>query len=244
MISIIIPTLNEQEYLPKLLDSIKSQDFSDYEIIVADAGSVDKTIEIAKNYGCIIVKGGLPAKARNSGAQIAKGDILLFLDSDSILSSYDFLSNSLDEFRKKNLGIAIFRLSPISRKIFDKISYWIWNRWIILVKNFFPHGAGAFLVKKSLHQSTGGFNESITFAEDQAYVATLSKNAKFDVIKKNPALISVRRFDKDGRIKTCIKYILADFHILFFGPVKSDIFKYKFGHYKNGNPKSKIPNPK
>ena len=43
--SIIIPTYNEEEYLPILLDSIKEQDFSDYEVIVADANSTDKTRE-------------------------------------------------------------------------------------------------------------------------------------------------------------------------------------------------------
>ena len=59
-ISIIIPTYNEEEYLPKLLESIKSQDFTDYEVIVADAQSNDNTREIAKEYGCVVVEGGLP----------------------------------------------------------------------------------------------------------------------------------------------------------------------------------------
>ncbi len=50
-ISIVIPTLNEEAFLPTLLDSIKKQSFTDYEIIVADAGSKDKTIDIAQEYG-------------------------------------------------------------------------------------------------------------------------------------------------------------------------------------------------
>ena len=91
MLSIIIPTLNEEKYLPLLLESIKKQkDFFDYEIIVADAGSKDKTLEIAKNYGCITVGGGLPSKARNEGAKITNGNTLLFLDADVILTN-DFL---------------------------------------------------------------------------------------------------------------------------------------------------------
>jgi glycosyltransferase involved in cell wall biosynthesis len=77
-ISIIIPTKNEETCLPKLLDSIKSQDFPDYEIIIADANSTDKTREIAKSYGCIVVDGGLPAVGRNRGAEVANGEILLF----------------------------------------------------------------------------------------------------------------------------------------------------------------------
>lgn len=92
--SIIIPTLNEEKFLPRLLDSIKKQDSKDYEIIVADAGSKDATVEIAKKYRCKIVQGGLPAKGRNEGAKIAQGDLLLFLDADVQLPS-DFLKNSL-----------------------------------------------------------------------------------------------------------------------------------------------------
>ena len=87
-LSIIIPTLNEENYLPLLLESIKKQNFKSYEIIVADAGSTDRTIEIAKNHGCKITSGGLPAKARNQGAKIAKGDLLLFSDADIVFLSF------------------------------------------------------------------------------------------------------------------------------------------------------------
>ena len=78
--SLIIPCLNEEKYLPLLLDSIKKQNFKDYEIIIADAGSKDKTLEIAKKYDCRIIPGGLPAKGRNEGAKIAKGELLFFCD--------------------------------------------------------------------------------------------------------------------------------------------------------------------
>ena len=95
--SIIIPTYNEEEYLPKLLESIKSQDFTDYEVIVADAQSNDNTREIAKEYGCIVVEGGLPGVGRNKGAEVAKGEVLLFLDSDLELTK-NYLANVIEEF--------------------------------------------------------------------------------------------------------------------------------------------------
>src|SRR6056297_2678752 len=84
MLSIIIPTLNEEDFLKNTLKEIKRQDFENYEIIVADAGSNDNTKEIAKDFNCKIVEGGSPAQGRNSGAEVAQGDILLFLDSDLI----------------------------------------------------------------------------------------------------------------------------------------------------------------
>ena len=82
--SIIIPTYNEEEYLPVLLESIKKQDFDDYEVIVADANSTDRTREIAEEYGCIVVDGGLPGVGRNNGARVAKGEYLLFLQFTSL----------------------------------------------------------------------------------------------------------------------------------------------------------------
>ena len=66
---------DEEEYLPVLLDSIKEQSFKDYEIIVADANSTDRTREIAEEYGCTVVDGGMPAVGRNRGPEVAKGEI-------------------------------------------------------------------------------------------------------------------------------------------------------------------------
>jgi glycosyltransferase involved in cell wall biosynthesis len=100
MLSIIIPSYNEEKYLPKLLKSIKKQDFKDYEIIVADNNSKDNTRQIALSYGAQIVDGGRPATARNNGVKVAKGDYLLFLDADTILPQH-CLSKALNQFNKK-----------------------------------------------------------------------------------------------------------------------------------------------
>ena len=93
MISIIIPAYNEEKYLPKLLECIKKQTYKGYEIIVADAGSKDRTGQIAKKYGCKVVKGGMPAVGRNNGAKVAKGNILLFLDAD-VQINRDFIKKA------------------------------------------------------------------------------------------------------------------------------------------------------
>ena len=118
MISIIIPTLNEEKYLPLLLKSIARQKFRDYEIIVADAGSEDKTLDIAKRYNCRIVAGGLPAKGRNEGAKVAKGDLLLFLDADVILPQ-KFFRRAVSEFETEKIDFGAFALTPYPR---NKIS--------------------------------------------------------------------------------------------------------------------------
>ena len=197
--SIIIPTYNEEEYLPVLLDSIKEQDFDDYEIIVADANSTDKTREIAESYGCVVVDGGLPAVGRNSGAKVAKGEILLFLDSDLQLTD-DYLRNVLYEFRMERLGIAITQMEPLSDKVEDKLFHDFANYFMISVENIKPHGAGCYgiIAKKSLHDECGGFDETLTFGEDTDYIERLAKKESFRVLRNAKIGVSTRRLEEEG----------------------------------------------
>ena len=122
MISIIIPTFNEEKYLPKLLNCIKKQTYKNYEVIIADANSKDKTKAIAKKYGCKTVKGGLPAVGRNNGAKIAKDGILLFLDAD-VQFDKNFLENAVKEMKTRNLDAAGCYISPLSYNVIDKIFF-------------------------------------------------------------------------------------------------------------------------
>ncbi|MBI2647452.1 glycosyltransferase [Candidatus Woesearchaeota archaeon] len=115
MISIIIPTWNEEKYLPKLLECIKKQTYKDYEIIVADANSKDKTREVAKKYNCRIVKGGVPAVGRNNGAKVAKGDILLFLDADVTIQKDLFFI--MQYIYPHMVGQCIFSAKSIHKKL-------------------------------------------------------------------------------------------------------------------------------
>lgn len=231
MLSIIIPTLNEEKYLLLSLESIKKQSFRDYEIIVADAGSKDRTIEIAKKYNCRIVPGGRPAKGRNEGAKAAKGDLLLFLDADLFLPE-KFLERALNEFKKRNLDIASFRLLPAEKnKIATFCFFFFYNLPVILLEKILPHAAMGILIKKELFDKINGFDEDIALAEDHYLSRKAKKIGKFGIIRDAKIFVSIRRFEKDGWFKTYLKYFLCELHMLFLGPVKSDIFKYKFGHY-------------
>jgi len=228
MLSIIIPALNEEKYLSLLLKEIKKQNFDgDSEIIIADAGSIDKTVEIAKSFGCKVVQGGLPARGRNEGAKIAQGDIFLFMDADNIYLPENFLKNLLEEFERRKLDVASFPIYPDGNG-FDKFAYKIYNRFVQSIQRFSAYATNSILVRKNIHQKIGGFDEEIKIAEDHFYVKTARKFGKFGFIKTQPILTSARRFEKDGRLKTYLKYLIAGIYMFFFGPIKKDIFKYRF----------------
>jgi len=237
MLSIIIPTLNEEKYLPLLLEAIRKQDFDgDLETIIADAGSEDQTLEIAKTFGCRVAPGGLPAKGRNEGAKIAQGDTFLFLDADNIYLPPDFLKSLLEDFGKRNLKVATFLICPKGNR-FDKIAYGLYNFWTWLTQKILPHATNSVLVKKEIHQKVGGFDEEITMAEDHFYARQAAKFGEFGFIKTKPVLTSCRRFEKDGRLITYSKYLIAALHMLFLGKITSNIYHYRFNQYSQ-NPKN------
>lgn len=232
MISIIIPAYNEERYLPKLLECIKSQIYKEHEIIVSDANSKDKTKQIAKKYGCKVVKGGMPAVGRNNGAKSAKGDILLFLDAD-VQFDKDFLKNAVNEFNKQNLDVAGCYISSLGNNFIDKIFFGIFNLWIAITQFFYPNASGGgIFCRKIVHKKANGFDETIKLSEDMDYVKRCSKFGKFRILKTARAYVSVRRFEKEGRFKVGFKLLLSAVYRIFFGEIRSDIFKYDLRYRK------------
>jgi len=230
MLSIIIPTLNEEALLPGLLKSIQIQEYKDYEVIVSDAGSSDKTINIARKYGCKIVSGGSPAVARNNGVKIARGEYLLFLDADVILPEH-FLRNILHEFIKRKLDVSTCFFKPLTNKRIDFILHSIANRYIFLTRKIHPHAPGfCILSKRSIHQRINGFNEELKMGEDHDYVRRASKIGSFGILSSGKILVSVRRLDKDGRFNISLKYLAVEIYRIIIGEIRSEIFNYKFGY--------------
>ena len=230
-ISIIIPTYNEEEYLPKLLESIKSQDFTDYEVIVADAQSDDNTREIAKDYGCVVVEGGLPGPGRNRGAEVAQGEILLFLDSDLELTE-NYLSNVVEEFESEELGIAITQMTPLSEKKRDKYLHDLANWFMIAVENIKPHGAGCYgiISKKELHDEVGGFDENLNFGEDTDYIERVAEISEFKVLRNARIGVSTRRLEEEGLYTLLKQYGKSTVNDFRGKRTSAEDLGYEFGH--------------
>lgn len=203
-ISIIIPTFNEEKYLPKLLDCLKNQTFKNFEVIIADANSTDKTLEIAKKFKCNVTKGGLPAEGRNNGAKIAQGDLLLFIDSD-ITFDNNFLEKVIPEFEKRKLDLAIpnYNLKYVKKlKYLNSYLGWyfvlFWSQY-----SFIPQSSSQLLlIRKSVFESLNGFDEKIRISEDIDIVKRAArKKFKYRVLLKAKIYPSVRRYEKYGLLK-------------------------------------------
>lgn len=230
-LSIVIPVKNEEAILPKLLESVKRQSFSDYEIIVADAHSTDKTADVAKRYGAKIVEGGMPGPGRNSGALEAKGDVIAFLDADVQLPNPRFLDDCLAEMDRKNLDVATCKVKPLSRKPIDRALHEVYNAYATVTEKINPHAPGfCILVRRHTHERIKGFDESVVFAEDHEYVQRAKKQGHaFGLLRSHPIAVSVRRLEKDGRLAIALKYIFGELHMMAKGPMKEAVFEYEMG---------------
>ena len=113
-ISIIVPTLNEARCLNKTL--IKIQQLSPYELIISDGGSHDDTLKIAAKFTQHIIKGPAGrALQMNAGAQVATGDLLLFLHADSHIKPNSY-QKMLDAMKNPKLIGGAFSLLIQSNK--------------------------------------------------------------------------------------------------------------------------------
>lgn len=187
-LSIIIPTLNEEKYLPKLLDSIAMQNFrGKLQIIVVDGSSTDQTIQIAQDYkdklDLLILR--TPADIglqKNKGVEKAKYESLLFIDADMILPK-----NVLNKFTKnidpKEKSIQNIFFLPTRE---GPIHHYMWFFTVhlllaisLLIKPVIFSGGFMFTTKTN-HKEIDGFKEGAIAAEDIDYGERSIKNgAKF-----------------------------------------------------------------
>jgi glycosyltransferase involved in cell wall biosynthesis len=207
--SFIIPALNEEKYIGGCIRSIKSQLEEGDEIIVVDNGSHDRTPQIAKRLGCRVLKeknNGL-SHARNRGAREAKGDVLCFIDADSIVSD-EWLSRAKATLRRtKHKAVAgqnVFAHDSLSK-------FCLYNTYSIaafFLMLFLKAGGHIFLagnnlaIKKNLFYELGGFEPYI--AEDywlsKKYWSMENSNGAFD--PRMLIYLSSRGFDSAGYFKT------------------------------------------
>lgn len=204
MLSIIIPAHNEEKYMGNCLESVKNQQYSDYEIIVVCDACTDKTKTIAKKYTKKIyeIKKQNVSAARNYGAIKAKGKVLVFLDADSVIASNLLLE--IDEAIKQEYIGGVTKTKSLEP---------IWKADILwAVGNFFRHfflaASGMLFCKANFFT---GYDESRHLAEDTDLILKLKKKGKLKYITNSWIKTSSRRLEKEGYLWTIWRQFSAFF---------------------------------
>ncbi len=208
--SIIIPCLNEEKYLPKLLNNLTKQNFTDFEVIVVDGSSEDKTVKEAKKFSKTLDLKIATTKIRNAsvqrnlGAKSSTADKLIFFDADTQIPK-SFLKNVYMCFEEENPDLLTTWTKTNSKLETDKAIATTMNVLFEIGKFVgSPAILGCFMaVTKTAFNKAKGFDEEMKFAEDSDLGQKIvSAEGKFLVLRNTYYYISLRRYKKEGTLKT------------------------------------------
>ncbi|MBI4547418.1 MAG: TIGR04283 family arsenosugar biosynthesis glycosyltransferase [Ignavibacteriae bacterium] len=192
--SVIIPTYQETQHLRQCIRRVRDTD-PDVEIIIADGGSTDNTVEIAKDEHVSVCHSLLGRGLQcNAGAVNASGNILLFLHADTFLplNAFEVLRSCFDDER---VQVGTFRLAfDVSRLLLRFYSFF--TRFDSIFTRF---GDQCIVVRKSFYETIGGFPDWPLFED----VRLLHLARERTTIQSFPAIVttSARRFLKRGIIR-------------------------------------------
>ncbi len=226
--SIIIPVLNEEKLLPRLLKQLTENDLrkkNNYEIIVCDGGSIDKSIVIAGQYADKVVLDKSSKKTiaggRNRGAEAASGEILIFLNADIFLKNFSVL---LEETEKglsgKYFGITSkIMVHPSESKFSDSIFLGFYNRYFRFLNLIgVGMGRGEFqAVRKSTFRKLNGFRENLAAGEDFDFFRRVRALGPVLFLKNVIIFESPRRYRKTGHFKILLSWLLNSIFVIFLG---------------------------
>jgi len=214
-LSVIIPAFNEEQCIEKTLIALRKQTLKDFEIIVKDGESRDKTVGIAgKHADNVISKRDVSVgDARNQGASCANGNVLVFVDADTQLPPY-----ALERFVKlmktnKDVVGGSCRKILDDGNILNRLMYELVN--ISTFLSFYLRIGGAhgncMYIKKSVFRKIGGFNPKIKVAEEQELVRRAMRFGKFAFLLDLCVLENSRRIKKWGKLKLYMSWFIGTF---------------------------------
>lgn len=240
--SIIIPTLNEETHLPPLLDSLLTQTTGGFEVIVSDAKSEDKTVEVARGYidsfkdhdmSLFVVSKHERnvSLTRNYGATKAKGTYLVFFDADNLASST--YVEELHKFIVENhhppfltTAITVSRHGVYGRIVKGYINSIA--RHGKKVGHPFAPGYNT-VMRAEVFEKIGGFDPEVTILEDYEISLRAQKlGYPLSFVPGARIVFSMRRFEKNG-LKAFGDYARIIAHSTVKGPPRKKKFHYPMG---------------
>lgn len=204
MLSIIIPAYNEEKYIDVSLKSIQKQNFLDYELIIVCDTCTDKTRQIAQKYTKKVyeIKKKNVSAARNLGVRKATGDILVFLDADSVIAPN--LLVEIDCAIKKGYVGGVTKTKSLENLWKANLMWALGN----FFRNFYTTASGLFFCKANKFT---GYDESLHLAEDTYLLLKLKQKGKLKYITNSFIKTSSRRLESEGYCWTIFRQFSAFF---------------------------------
>jgi glycosyltransferase involved in cell wall biosynthesis len=213
-ISVIIPTLNEERYIESTLRSLANQTYKNFESILKDGLSTDRTVELAKEYVDLVIseKDISIGDARNQGAKHANGDVLVFLDADTSLdkNALEFIA---DDFAEYDIVLLLPKYGPRkgdtwplsrTREQMSRFLIGFENFWRKYVDKFC---GGMFMpVDASTFKRLGGFDRRLKCCEDIEISYRLRRVGNLLNDYRVVAYFSIRRLILSGFVRTLRNY--------------------------------------
>jgi len=213
LVSVIIPVYNGEKYLKETIESVIAQTEKNWEIVAVNDGSVDGSQKILEGYEklnpdrirVISVENGGISRARNTGADLARGTYLAFLDHDDLWAPYK-MEHQLKLFSNDSpLWLAFTNVTLIDEygKIIKESCHNFDQRHrgyvfeLLIFKNFIP--CSSIMVKRDNFLMMGGFDPQFRFSEDYDFLLKVTRESPVDYIDE-PLLLY--RWHKDNTCYT------------------------------------------
>ncbi|PIR47106.1 MAG: hypothetical protein COV07_00745 [Candidatus Vogelbacteria bacterium CG10_big_fil_rev_8_21_14_0_10_45_14] len=228
-VSVVIPASNEEGFIIRAIESVRRDRSAECEIIVVVNGSHDKTSFIANELAdrCMTFVGAIgPAQARNAGASIANGEVLLFVDADA-----EILPGTISAVEKicvpDSFGTVLGH--PEDSKISHKIYLGFKN---FVHKSGFYHGTvdGVMFADKHLFTKLQGFKSEKSPDEFYDFSRRArGAGAKYLVLRRPHVIVSMRRFRREGFVRTFWLWVRIRSAVLLGGNTDAYLGQYFHG---------------
>jgi glycosyltransferase involved in cell wall biosynthesis len=196
LISVIIPAHNEERYLAETLQALQRQNYPWFEVIVVANGCTDATAEVARGncHRLIVLSQKSLGVARNLGARMARGELIVFLDADTTLEPMT-LRRIAEDFTR-TCAAATVKGRPDSGRLAFRLVYFLKN---------FTHRAmlhagssGVIICWKEQFERIGGFDEHLEVCENSDLIRRLKQFGRYKYIGDVSATTSMRRYEQRG----------------------------------------------